>query len=376
MSLQILIGDCRETLKTLPDESVHCVVTSPPYWGLRAYLAGEHADKGRELGTEATYPEYVEKVVSVFREVRRVLRADGTLWLNLGDCHATGAGSARKAGGKCFGKQNEAVDSGAFPMSQPNRMPQQGLKPKDLVGIPWRVAFALQSDGWYLRQWMPWIKRNPMPESTKDRPVVSCETFFLLSKSQSYFYDFEAVQLPGSMALAEQVEQGYDGKATKDFAANGVQNASDVKSRIIAGKRKSDKQRGHSRRHDGFNDRWDEMEKQEQCSGWRSTRNSDWFFESLAPMLLNEDAMPLAMVVNPTGYKGAHFATFPPALVKPCILAGTRPGDTVLDPFGGSGTTGQVALEFGRRAILCELNPAYEPLIRARCAVTPGLPLA
>lgn len=368
-TVEIHVGDCRELLRRLKRESVQCCVTSPPYFGLRDYgIAGQ-------LGAELTAAEYVAKMVKVFREVRRVLKPDGTLWLNLGDSYAGGG----NGGGGSFAKngirQAEPGTDKNKPIRKGKRGADNGLKPKDLIGIPWRVAFALQRDGWWLRQFMPWIKRNPMPESTQDRPVVSCETFFLLTKSDRYFYDAEAIKLPGSMALQKQVEEGYSGKATKDFALAGAQDASAVKSRIIAGKRKSDKQRGHSRKHAGFNERWDAMEKEDQCSGWRSTRNSDWFFESLAPLLLDDRDLPLAFVVNPKGFEGAHFATYPPQLIKPCILAGSRPGDVIIDPFGGSGTTGQVSLELGRSAVLLELNPEYAELARRRCAVTPALAL-
>lgn len=252
------------------------------------------------------------------------------------------------------------------PMTQPNRMPIKGLKPKDLVGIPWRVAFALQADGWYLRQWIPWIKRNAMPESVRSRPVSTCETVFLLSKSSDCYYDYEAVKLPGSLDPHDWIE-GRKGRATPDGKCfptaerNGVRPAN------------PDKQRGHTRKHAGFNARWDKMEKTEQCTGWRATRNSDWFFEGL---LSNEEGTPLALVVSPAPYHDAHFATFPPNLIKPCILAGCPVGGLVLDPFGGSGTTGMVALELGRRATLIELNPDYVRMARERTNVTPGLPLS
>ena len=357
MSLAILIGDWIEQLKSLPDQSVHCCVTSPPYWGLRNYgVAGQ-------LGLEESYKDYVAKLVEGFGEVRRVLRKDGTLWLNLGDSYA-------RNGGTQGGGNRELLHMDGVQTRMCIIPKGSGLKPKDLVGIPWRVAFALQDAGWYLRQWMPWVKRNSMPESIKDRPVVACETFFLLTKSQHYYYDFEAVKLPGSMALVEQVRDGYNGKATKDFAGGGAQDASAVKRRII-----SNKQRGHSRRHDGFNARWDLMEKKEQCGEWRSTRNSDWFFESIGGMLLDDEGDPLAMVVNPCGFPGAHFATFPPALVQPCILAGCPVGGTVLDPFLGSGTTAKVALELGRGCIGIEINSEYAAMANERCNITTGLGL-
>jgi DNA modification methylase len=361
MSVQILTGDWLTILKTLPDASVNCCVTSPPYFGLRDYgVPGQ-------LGLEPTPDEYVAKLVEGFREVRRVLRDDGTLWLNLGDSFA-GSGKARDGGGDGPKSGKQKTNRGAYfepPTFRPgsaradgivddersirNRNgvgPVSGCKPKDLIGIPWLVAFALRADGWYLRQYIPWIKRNPMPESAQDRPTSSCETFFLLSKSDSYYFDVESIKLPGSLALQQQVEQGYNGKATKDFAANGVQNASAVKSRIIAGHR--------------------QRQGDEKEDGWRLTRNSDWFFESLGGLLLNEVDEPLAFVVNPNGFKGSHFATFPPQLVLPCILAGCPKGGTILDPFGGSGTVGLVADRNERNALLIELNPDYAAMAEKR----------
>ena len=448
-NLKIMQGDWIAELKKLPDRSVHCVATSPPYWGLRQYIKSGK-EKQFELGREPTPEEYVSKLVAGFREVRRVLRDDGTLWLNLGDSFCSTAPGTMGDPLRDEGMFRNHGSGAKLARQKFRPATPSGLKPKDLCGIPWRVAFALQADGWYLRQSMQWVKRNSMPESCQDRPVMSCETIFLLAKSSQYFYDAEAIRLPASMALSKQVREGYNGHTTKAFGQNGVQNASDVKSRII--NRYRDKQRGHSRRHDGFNDRWDRMEKEGQCSGWRSCRNSDWFFESIGGMLLDQNDDPLAFLVNPSPYSGSHFATFPPNLVLPMILAGTSAkgccpkclapwartverakhgkvdyngkhsntdkqsagrnilasvrfarqngGDhdnpfrspittgwhatckcrgtvpipcTVLDPFGGSGTTGKVAIQEGRSAILIELNPEYIKLIQQRTQVTPPL---
>lgn len=438
--IKILQGDVLDKLRELPSDSVHCVVTSPPYFGLRSYLKENDPLKPLELGSEKTPAEYIAKMVAVFAEVKRVLHPSGTVWLNIGDSYNGYYANQRATSLSEYAQEaRQKVESGAG-------LRCFGLKPKDLIGVPWMLAFALRDDGWYLRQQIPWVKRNSMPESTEDRPTTSCETIFLLSKSERYFYDCEAVKLPGSMALEKQVKEGYNGKATKDFSTNGAQNASAVKSRIIDNIRKRDKQRGHSRRHAGFNDRWDQMEKEEQGSGWRLTRNSDWFFESIGGLLLNDLGDPLALVVNPAAFREAHFATFPEALVKPCILAGTsakgccpkclapwermveksggEPNTeygtrrkeecaeqqtggsdscrlanhqmqtktigwqptckhglepipcTVLDPFAGSGTSLAVALELGRNAIGIELNPEYIKLIEQRTNVTPGLQLA
>lgn len=195
---------------------------------------------------------------------------------------------------------------------------------------------------------MIWAKPNAMPESVTDRPTRSHEYIFLLTKSRKYFYNHEAIKEPPSLDLIKQIEDGYNGSAVKDFGLNGVQDASATKSRIINGYRKRiDKQSGHSRRHDGFNDRWDKLTREEQMACGANKR-SVW-------------------TVAPANYRDAHFATFPPKLIEPCILAGSRPGDTVLDPFGGSGTTAEVAISHGRKALIIELNPEYIPMIHARC---------
>lgn len=342
MTPTILTGDCLAMLREMPPESVQCCVTSPPYWGLRDYgVAGQ-------IGQEPTPEAFTAKLVEVFREVRRVLKPDGTLWLNLGDSYATGAGSARSPGGKCFGKQNEAVDSGSYPVSQPNRMPIAGLKPKDLIGIPWRVAFALQADGWYLRKDIIWGKPNGMPESVTDRPTSAHEYVFLLSKNECYFYDYEAVRLPALPSSVARLEQHIEAQLGST-RANGEGKTNGTMKAVT---RSSDKQRGHSRRHDGFNDRWDAMEKEQQQENGAALRSVWW--------------------ISPAQTKDAHFAVMPANLAATCILAGSRTGDTILDPFGGSGTTGMVALELGRNAILIELNPAYATLCEQRCNVTPG----
>lgn len=329
----IYIGDCRQTLLSLPDESVNCVVTSPPYFGLRDY---GHPD---QMGLEKTVEGYVEGMRSLFSEVRRVLTKDGSLWLNLGDSYTSGGRATRAADGK-HAKAREMDFRADTP---------EGLKPKDLIGIPWRVAFALQADGWYLRQDIVWAKPNPMPESVKDRCTKAHEYIFLLTKSQKYYFDSDAIRNKPSPALIKQVEEGYRGEDTKDFAAGNAQSGSGTKARIIEGARKKvEKVRGHERTHEGFRDKWDGLTKEEQ-QALGSNRRSVW-----------------SVATKP--YKGAHFATFPPELIEPCILAGSRVGDVVLDPFGGSGTTGMVAHRHGRLAVLCELNPDYLPLIHDRLA--------
>jgi DNA modification methylase len=341
----ILLADARSL--PLRDGCVQCVVTSPPYWGLRDYgVPGQ-------LGLEPTPDAYVASLVAVFREVRRVLRDDGVLWLNLGDSYATGAGSGRSMGGACFGKSNPVIDGASYPVCQPNRMPIAGLKPKDLVGIPWRVAFALQADGWYLRSDIIWAKPNPMPESVRDRPTKSHEYLFLLTKRASYYYDADAIAEPASDALLAQIEQGYDGEGRKDYAGAGVQNPSSVKARIIGNARKRADRFGGNK-HTGA-----------------STQHSDGSVYTGRPTRNRRSVW----TVNTQPCPDAHFAVMPEKLVEPCVLAGSRPGDVVLDPFGGSGTVGRVATSLGRQFVLCELNPAYINIARQRTQITRGLPL-
>ncbi len=450
-------GDVLDRLREMPDESVHCCVTSPPYWGLRDYgVDGAY-------GLEPTLDEYIERMVEVFREVRRVLRKDGTLWLNLGDAYA-GSGKGMNADGThpVGAKQETNIGSLSAPVKS-KRMPRGDgrwgggdsyvpeLKPKDLCGLPWRVAFALQADGWWLRSEIVWAKPNPMPESVRDRPTSSHEFVFLLTKSGSPTYwthrdgpgtrtkpppDHRYVHRETSEERAEAPEgwdlpdscwrrvnlwRGhdyfYDAEAIKEppktsdaraDASGMVRSVTDAANPHFTQGAKTDKQRGHSRRHAGFNGRWDGMTKAEQAMG--SNKLDVWWIAT-------------------QGFPGAHFATFPEKLVEPCILAGTSergvcgvtgdpwervveqtghvnqrepthvPGNTltktdstgwapttsptdrwqptcdhdsepvpaiVLDPFCGSGTTGVVALRHGRSFVGIELNPEYVELARQR----------
>jgi DNA modification methylase len=308
---RILSGDVRERLATLPAGSARCCVTSPPYWGLRDYgVTGQ-------LGLEATPEAYVAAMVDVFREVRRVLADDGTAWINLGDSYA---GGGRGSGGDGPASPKQRTNLGAY--FGGNTDLDHGCKAKDLVGIPWMVAFALRADGWYLRSDIIWSKPNPMPESVTDRPTKAHEYIFLLSKSARYFYD--------AAAIAEAV------------TASGIQRAT-------YGFDSAKRSRGES--HIAGNDtmRADQLVP---LDGFRNKR-SVW-----------------AVATSP--YPDAHFATFPEALIEPCILAGSAHGDTVLDPFTGSGTTGAVAIRHQRNFIGTELNPAYIALARTRInAVAP-----
>ena len=325
MTVSILTGNCLDVLATLDAKSVQCCVTSPPYWGLRDY-----GHEG-QIGLEQSPDEYVGKLVAVFAEVRRVLADDGTLWLNLGDSYA-GAGCTGGASTRTLtrGRKKSEAAKGSVCMDVP-----PGLKPKDLVGIPWRVAFALQADGWYLRSDIIWAKGisgdyrggSCMPESVRDRPTKSHEYLFLLSKRDRYFYDADAV--------AEQYCKEYAGKSTASFGGLGNRGATKA-SELSANNFMNRSGTGPNARASASN-----------CGSLRSV----WH-------------------INPRPYSEAHFATFPPKLASLCLLAGSRVGDTVLDPFGGSGTVGQVATDYGRHATLIELNPDYVRMAERRTAQT------
>ena len=241
-------------------------------------------------------------------------------------------------------------------------IPSLNVKQKDLIDIPSLVALALQADGWYLRSRIPWLKRNSMPESVTDRPATAVEYVFLLTKSAKYFYDNEAVRVGLAKSTVNDnrmYAEDYENKRPeRDYPGNAGQGSGLIK-------RKSDKQRGHSRRHAGFNDRWDLMEKKEQCANGRNRRNSDWFFESWQG-LYEENDEPLALIINPAGFKGAHFATFPQKLVEPCILAGSSKGSVVLDPFMGAGTVAVVAEKLERSWIGIELSLEYIKMANQR----------
>ena len=287
-------GCCLEILPTLPAESVQTVITSPPYWGLRDY------GHPGQLGLEPTPAEYVANMVKVFSQVRRVLKPDGTLWLNLGDSYATGAG---KVGNCPGGGDNKGQRSHSG--TQPNRMPQPNLKPKEMVGIPWRVALALQADGWWLRSDIIWHKPNPMPSSVTDRPTTSHEYLFLLTRAARYFYDAEAIKEPDKGRPAGNVE-GFKGRqGTAEF---------------------------HHQKGGVGSDGW--------VPGTGRNKRSVW-------------------TVPTQPFPGSHFAVMPRALVQPCIKAGSRVGDLVLDPFCGAGTVGMVARRLQRQFVGIELNPEF-----------------
>lgn len=312
MTWEIRVGDCRELLRAIPEASVQCVVTSPPYFRLRDYgVPGQ-------IGLESTPEAYVAEMVAAFREVRRILRPDGTAWVNLGDSYCA---DVRK------GRADMGIGKNSAHNVWLNRI-ADGLKPKDLMMIPARVALALQADGWWLRSEITWCKKAPMPESVTDRPTSATEKLFLLTKSRTYYYDAEAVREPATYAepnAPDKIKSPYGQGFTR---------------------RAADKQRGHSRRHAGFNARWDAMPRAEQQANGRNLRNF-W-------------------LLGPEPFPEAHFAVMPTKVAEPCILAGSRPGDLVLDPFAGAGTTGLVANRLGRRFLGLELNPTYADMARRR----------
>lgn len=341
-NLTIIQGDCREVLKTLPDASVQCCVTSPPYFGLRDYGVDG------QIGLEPTPEDYVAQMVEVFREVRRALRDDGTVWLNLGDTYA---GSGKGGNPEDSPHVKQRTNKGTL-VKNGARSETFGLKAKDLIGIPWRVAFALQSDGWYLRSEVTWCKKVPMPESVTDRPTSATEKVFLLTKSRRYFYDAEAVRNPPSESFLKD-SRWKTGPTDKNEKA-GYEDAGAQNPKKLHQMFKKD--RGHERPHVGMLEKWDSLPRDHQMAYGSNMRNF-W-------------------VLGPEPYKDSHFATFPTEVPRRCILAGTKPGDVVLDPFGGSGTTGMVALELARKVILIELNPEYAAMADQRCNVTPGLAIA
>lgn len=309
----IIVADARAL--PLADKTIQCVVTSPPYWGLRNYGVDG------QIGLEPTPEAYVATMVEVFREVSRVLKDDGTVWLNLGDSYA---GSWGNQGRKEERGTQRPING---PMMQnlkpyPERRSHTGsipkgsvLKPKDLVGIPWRVAFALQADGWYLRSDIIWAKPNPMPESVRDRPTRSHEYMFLLTKSEKYYYDSKAIAEP--LLRPDEATRKTPGKF------------------------------GGALKHGGNGTRLSSGNEYHGTSTGTKNKRDVWF-------------------IAPHPYRGAHFATFPEALVEPCILAGSKPGDVILDPFLGSGTVGAVAQRLNRSWVGTELNRDYCELARNR----------
>jgi len=339
----LYLGDALETLQGMDDESVHCCVTSPPYYGLRDYGVD------RQIGLEDTPQDYITKMVEVFHEVRKVLRSDGTAWVNMGDTYSSGRRTTQTrdtfrdaASGKHDYLNGTAVRAGR----------QEGFKPKDMMGMPWRLAFALQDDGWYLRQDIIWNKPNPMPESVRDRCTKAHEYIFLLSKSERYFYDYESVKEQAEYAgpnspqsIASPYGQGFTRKAKSVGGWDtGTGNHSTIE--YNRGTRKS-----------GNKERKPRPDSPESHTGGQA---------GSVPWEGNTRNKRSVWTVSTRPYPEAHFATYPPELIVPCVLAGCPEGGVVLDPFAGSGTTGEVASIHGRRSILIELNPEYLELAKTR----------
>jgi len=379
---KIIVGNCKEGLSLLPDQSADMCVTSPPYWGLRDYGVAD------QLGQEKTPEQFIDNLVSVFREIKRVLKDDGTLWVNIGDSYASGPKKRKEQTCRKSGLSG-SKDAQIACKDQSNKV-TAGIKPKDLVGIPWMLAFALRADGWYLRQDIIWSKPNCMPESVTDRCTKSHEYLFMLSKSPKYYYDQDAIKelaiydVDGTHTAARKARVQEDNKSNPDEKVNGIRKAGFKDAKKFEGKHQ-DKQRGHSRRHAGFNDRWDAMSKAEQCTGMKNKRSVwksddyyavwEWLFEN-APLdfvmplwdefinqLLNKESV---WTVSPAILKEAHFATFPEKLIVDCIKAGCPEGGVVLDPFMGAGTTALVASKLDRKYIGFELNEEYVKIAHTR----------
>jgi DNA modification methylase len=320
-------GDALTILKTLGDETIDCCVTSPPYFNLRDY------GRDGQIGLESSPEEYIQKLVEVFREVRRVLKKDGTLWVNIADSYA-GSGKGAFNYPDNAKKHKQGTNKGSVGSYIP-KTTAVNCKPKDLIGIPWMLAFALRADGWYLRQDIIWSKPNPMPESVKDRCTKSHEYIFLLSKNRKYYFDSEAIAEPVAESTIKRISQDVENQ-------QGSYTPSKANGRMKAAVR---------------------------YGGKKYTENPDVFHRTKSgglyeyrPKRNKRDVW----VVTTKPFKGAHFATFPADLIEPCILAGCPEGGVVLDPFAGSGTTGMVARQNKRNFVLIELNDEYVKLCEDR----------
>ena len=320
MSVQFLTGDSERMLRTLPDESVNCCVTSPPYYALRDYGIQE------QIGLEETPEKYIERLVNVFREVKRVLRDDGTLWLNIGDSYC---GTGSKGDYK-----DPKFANGRNGQSASLTQKVQGCKSKDLIGIPWMLAFALRNDGWYLRQDIIWAKPNPLPEPVKDRCTKSHEYIFLLSKSAKYYFDHEAMQ--EDAVSSDKRPSALTRDKAKDYQPKDRTNPEAYRHPI-----------GGIKRKETGDEAFRTSSGNEYVPTGKRNKRDVWTVQS-----------------QPC--KEAHFAVYPEKLIEPCILAGCPKDGTVLDPFGGSGTTGLVADKLGRNAVLIELNPDYIEIAKKR----------
>lgn len=435
MTVKLLRGDCRALLRDLADNSIHACITSPPYWGLRKYLPAGHQEEHLEIGSEPTLGEWVRTMVEVFEEVRRVLRPDGLLFLNLGDAYAgsrcggeSGASTLRNPGQKIDQSATAKVaqrmhrsnikrmsrSNGGGPQNTNLTVPRSdvavpGLKPKDLMGQPWRVAFALQDAGWWLRQELIWRKKNPMPESVTDRWTKAHEHVFMLAKSERYWFDLKAIKQPVSPGTHPRrasngvgFGHGFDGDEFRGRKTWKTPDGWDT--RTGAGGHGSFHTEGREKgkvlvapegvgRRQGPPANPAERKLAEAGSG---TKNNDSFDEAMAVMPetrnprdvleASEDEFlqfldwkaeqaiaPSVLSLASEPFRGAHYATFPTALIEPLVKAGCPPGGVVLDPFGGSGTTGEVCERLGRDSILIDLDERNVPMAHGR--ITAGAPL-
>lgn len=351
-------GDCRDTMRAMIADGVkvQTIITSPPYWGLRDYGVDG------QIGHEPTLREFIGALTGVFELCRLLLADDGTAWVNMGDSYTSG--------GRTHVRDSDAKHPSVGPGPVRPGTPD-GLKPKDLVGQPWRLAFALQDAGWYLRQDIIWHKPNPMPESMRDRCTKAHEYLFLLSKSEKYYFDQDAILEPVSSSTQARLAQNIEAQTGSERANGGTKTNGNMKAvaRGVGWGHGTDaEQRGRGRvtakdvpeKDGGRLEQGLRPAARMGGAGWR---------EEGRPLDRNKRSV---WTVPTQSYRGAHFATFPEKLVEPCILAGSRAGDVVFDPFFGSGTTGQVSQNLGRHFIGCELNPAYEGLQNERLR-QPGL---
>lgn len=361
--IELWVGDCREVLAGLASESVNCIITSPPYFGLRDY------DMAAQLGLESSPAEFVSNLVGVLREARRVLRSDGTLWLNLGDSYA-GSGRGGNPTAATSTLEGSQTSQEASIVSRRPRLAKEvgatartaaatghtrlrgSVKSKSLLGMPWRVAFALQDDGWILRQDIIWHKPNPMPESVRDRCTKSHEYMFLFSKAAAYYFDQAAIKEPVTLSTVARLSQpGLADQAGSDRVpgkTNGRMKA--------VGHLPGNKTHKGTTAYEGGDEK---MRTKAGLVAYCERVRAD-------PSLMAKRNKRSVWTIATRGFKGSHFATFPPALVEPCVLAGCPVGGTVLDPFAGAGTTGLVARQHGRASILIELNPEYAQMAADR----------
>lgn len=374
MTVSILIGDVFDRLRELPSDSFDCVVTSPPYWGLRDYgVEGQ-------IGLEPTLADHLEVMVKVFGEVHRVLKPTGTLWVNYGDCYATSPNGRSAADTKAAGNDDRTF------RDKPFSTIGGALKAKDLCMIPNRLAIALQEWGWWVRSEIVWAKPNPMPESIKDRPATSHEKIFMLSKSARYFYAAEDVRQGAADSSIQRWSQNIEAQEGSHRANGGTKSNGTMKA--VGGPRKGKQAAiaaaaeavgsSSGRRMADFNERWDAKEKMRasEASPRHAGHVNHTGIENVprgSRALRNWEPAPLpAWIIGTAPFSEAHFATFPPELVERCLKAGCPKGGSVLDPFGGAGTTALVADQMQLDATIIELNPNYVHIAARRIEADRG----